>query len=202
MLALCEPVKNPVKLLPSETCSFNTKKNVKTHHPYDLILAKDMTDEIESHSIVCLYHQNRMQNRERRLVRNEFENSEMLLRQYNKDVAEICLKNTRFEPLLKFSVGYHFTISFANDINKISKIINITKKYPQMFLLCAMIDKRRVVTVEQLNWINNCVDLNTQRAMLYSTLSAGTQALLNTLNRHQSDLTRTLQTLSDQTENK
>lgn len=198
MLALTQPVVAPDRRTPAQKCGLNRVVVEKTHHPYDVLLAKDMSEEIEANSLMCLYHQNQMTRIDLRLMKNEFEHQNLYLRYYNKDIAEICLKNTKYEPLLRFAIGDNFTVLFGNDLAKIGQIIRISKKYPQAILMAAMVDQRRLITVKQLESIAKSTDIQLERAKLCATLSAPSQSLLSSLNRHTTELSRLLGSHSSQ----
>lgn len=142
-----------------------------------------------------------MTNPDKRLVKNEFEHEGMYLRYYNRDIARLAWSGTRFEKLLHFATGYQFTVLFAPTTEKINKIIRISKKYPEILLLGGLVDKRRLVTLKQLENMSKMADLDMQRAMLCHTLTVSQQGLLQSLNHHSSQLTQLLKTHSNPEEN-
>lgn len=194
LLAACEPVYAIDRRPESEKCFNLTPHPPKPDHPYDILLAKDMTAELESSALVCFFHQNQMSSIDRRLVMNEFTKEGMTLRYYNRDIARLACANTRYAPLLHFAVGLNFTVLFAPTTEKILKIKRIAKKYSEILLLGAMVDRRRLLTVEQLDELALMGDLDTQRAMLTHTLTVSQQGLLQSLNHHSSTLSRLLKT--------
>lgn len=201
LLAVCEPVFATDKRVPAEKCFNLTPLPPKPDHPYDVLLAKDMVAETDASSLVCFFHQNQMTNPDKRLVKNEFEHEGMYLRYYNRDIARLAWSGTRFEKLLHFATGYQFTVLFAPTTEKINKIIRISKKYPEILLLGGLVDKRRLVTLKQLENMSKMADLDMQRAMLCHTLTVSQQGLLQSLNHHSSQLTQLLKTHSNPEEN-
>lgn len=121
-------------------------------------------------------------------------------RYYNRDVAEIATKGTRYSSILHFASGTDFTVLFAPDLTKLGVVFKILKRYRQLILLGAMVEKRRLVTVSQLETISKMPDLDQQRALLCATLNLPPQGLLSTLNHHSSHLSQLLQSHAKGTE--
>ena len=192
LLSVCEPVKAIDRRPPSERCYNLSQRPPRTDHPYDVLLAKDMTAELEASSLVAFFHQNQMTTIDRRLVKNEYEHEGMFLRYYNRDIARLCLENTKYAPLMHFATQYNFTVLFAPTTDKITKIIRIAKKYPDILLIGGLVDKRRLLTVKQLEAVANMANLDTQRAMLCHTLNVAQQGLLQNLSHHTSQLSQLL----------
>lgn len=198
LLASCEPVFSRTKRLPSEKCGDLKPNRTETnHHPYDVLLSKDLSEELETSQLVCWFHQNQMSKQYRKLLANEFEHQGLKIRFYNRDILNLATENNHLESLRRFAVGYHFTILFAPDLTKVEKIIKISKKYPQICLIGAMVDKRRFLTVKQLQNLALLGDLDHQRSLLCSSiLNSCSQALISDLNKPGILLCQTLDSLS------
>lgn len=185
----------PINRQPDSEKCFNLKPLPPIpDHPYDVLLARDFQQELESSQICCLLHQNMINVKDRRLVKNAFEHEGFMLRFYNRDIARIAMAGTKYASLLHFAVGYYFVVLMAPDLSKINKINQILRPYPELILLGALIDRRRLVTVAELKKMaksSNSID--DQRAMLLHTLGVSLQqSLLNTLNHHTSQTSRLL----------
>nr|XP_027202537.1 39S ribosomal protein L10, mitochondrial-like [Dermatophagoides pteronyssinus] len=194
LLSICEPVFARQTQLPtSEKCGNLREKPLVVDHPYDQLLAADMSEELKQSKLVCLFHQNQMTRPDKRLLSNEFEHEGMFLRYYNRDIARICLQNTPYQPLLHFAIGYPFTILFAPNLEKIDQIFKIIRKYPQVILLGSLVEHRRLITNNQLKELaqlgNN---LDQQRSILSNTLMLGQQQFISTLTHHSSQLKQLL----------
>ncbi|KAI2796172.1 hypothetical protein RDWZM_007434 [Blomia tropicalis] len=196
LLAVCEPIFPRDHRPSSEKCFNLTELPPKPDHPYDVLLAKDLLDELKNSSIAIIFHQNQMNTNERRLLKNEYEHEGFALRYYNRDIVRIACTETRFKPLNDFAVDYHFTILFGNKIEKIPKLIRIAKKYPGVIPIAALLDQRRLLTIKQLETLPELINLDTQRAMLCHTLNVAQQGLLRSLNHHQTELSRLLKSHS------
>lgn len=178
----------------AERCYNLTPKPPKPDHPYDILLARDMKQELESSQLCCFFHQNPMGSQERRLVKNAFQHEGMMLRYYNRDIARIAMANTKYAPLLHFAVGYHYVVLFAPDLTKISKIKQVLKPYSELIPLGALIDNRRLVTVAELDVLaKTSTDIGIHLAMLSQTLVTAQQRLVGTLQQQSSQLSRLLE---------
>lgn len=188
LLAVCEPV-FPRSTIPlEEKCGHLRPPPPRSDHPYDILLAADMAQELKQSKLLCLFHQNQFSRSDRKLLSNEFEHEGMLLRYYNRDIARICLQNTPYQLLLHFAIGYPFTVLFAPNLEKIDKIFKISRKYPQAILMCALVEHRRLITNDQLQELAKLGDIDQQRAILCNTLMIGQQQMISTLTHHTSQL--------------
>lgn len=151
-----------------------------------------MANELEQSQLVCIFHLNQMKLSERRIVSNEIEHENMILRFYNRDIVRICVENTIYRPLLNFVAGYQYPILFAPDFSKVAKILEITKKYSQLILLAGLVEKRRLITFQQLAQLAHIAHLDNEKSLLLHTLSMGQQSLMSTLNYHTSQLQESL----------
>lgn len=194
LFAVCEPVKPQDRRPMAEKCFNLTPYPPKPDHPYDVLLAKDMTDELANSGLVCLFHQNEITTPEKKLLSNAYQHEGMAMRYYNKDIVRICVEGTKYAPILNLATQYFFTVLFAPDISKIPKIIRLAKKYPQVALMGGMVDGRRLLTLKQLEELAKMPDLDTQRAILCHTLNTAQQGLLQSLNHHSSQLSQLLST--------
>ncbi|OTF70344.1 hypothetical protein BLA29_002686 [Euroglyphus maynei] len=188
LLSLCEPVFPRSTLPTSEKCGHLRQQPPVPDHPYDVLLAADMTEELKQSKLVCLFHQNQMSSPDQRLLSNEFEHQGMLLRYYNRDIARICLQDTPYHPMLHFAIGYPFTILFVSNLEKIDRIFKILRKYPQVILLGALVEHRRLITNDQLKELAKLGDIDQQRAILCNTLMIGQQQMISTLTHHTNQL--------------
>lgn len=151
-----------------------------------------MANELEQSQLVCIFHLNQMKLSERKIVSNEIEHENMILRFYNRNIVRICVENTIYKPLLNFVAGYQYPILFAPDFSKITKILEITKKYSQLILLASLVEKRRLITFQQLSQLSHTVHLDNEKSLLLNTLSKGQQSIMSTLNYHTSQLEQSL----------
>lgn len=185
----------PIDRRPDSEKCFNLRPPPpKPDHPYDVLLARDFQQELESSQVCCLLHQNLMNIKDRRLARNAFEHQGLMLRFYNRDIARIALADTKYAPLLHFAVGYYFVVLMAPDLSKLGKINQLLRPYPELIMLGALLERRRLVTVAEFGQLaKSSADIGQQRAMLVHTLGASLQqGLLNTLSHHTSQMSRLL----------
>lgn len=168
------------------------KKNKK--NPYEVILAREVRNWFDHSQMIAVVHINPINGEDFFDARVELhKNGGMQLKKYGDSIMNLALKDTKFEVLLKtgglqtFSTGF----IFSTEHNKVATIIKILKKFPQMHLLCGVVENRLLSKNEFVDYAK-MPNIDIVRSQLVNVLNMAGSQLVQNLSSHQSNLVNVL----------
>ena len=176
LLAACEPV-IPRDRRPSwDRCKlpeFEAKKQEGQQrvHPYEVILSKELRQEMQDSHLIAVYHMNSMTDEAYKKVKNALQHQDLWMKGLNRRVYRDAIRDTKFsslEPLL-CSVGYTVLVIAKGDAN-VQTLLTADKKMPGFIFMFAFLHDR-LLYKEQLLAVNERGSLQNVRAQLAGTLN-------------------------------
>ncbi|XP_018574938.1 39S ribosomal protein L10, mitochondrial [Anoplophora glabripennis] len=201
-LALAKPYYiNPNKgKLKVELCEgVDATKSKDVDNPFQRIIAQELYRWFTSSRLVVFYHLNPMSSEDQFKAYALFKKQKMHFKQYGKKTLEVAVKGTPYEVVLDFYVSQNMTV-FSPEPD-IKKMLNITKKFPQLILL-AGIYEGRFVSKDELTGYSLIPNLQAAQAGFVQTLNSIGGQLVTQLNSHQTTLVAHLEERTRQLEEK
>ncbi|XP_015791676.1 39S ribosomal protein L10, mitochondrial [Tetranychus urticae] len=197
LLAACEPIMRRASEIPtSMQCTNVTKLEDEEPHPYIAVLADELKDFMNKSSFIGFYHLNSCADLDYRAARNTIINSGFAVRLYQNNIADLALKSTKYDPLLKFFSRSCKTVMVFGDNLNVKPLLKIEKTAPFLILMFGVYQDR-VLRKDELIEISNLPNLSTLHAQLYHTLNTFGTSLTSTLDYHGNTLSNLLTRVSD-----
>ncbi|KAJ8934202.1 hypothetical protein NQ314_013519 [Rhamnusium bicolor] len=166
-------------------------------NPFQRIIAQELYRWFTTSRLVVFYHLNPMNAEEQYKAYVLFKKQKMHFKKYGKKTLEMAVKGTPYEAVLDFYVSHNMTV-FSPD-PEINKMLNITKKFPQLILL-AGIYEGKFMSKDELVKYSLIPNLQAAQASLLQTLNSAAGQLVSHLNSHQTTLISHLQERAKQLE--
>lgn len=198
-LALTKPIfVSPYKDKPlTELCSGpgSQWKKKTEENPFQVIIAGELKKWLFESRLVAFFHMNPMNADQQFDAYVLFKKQQMHYKNFGHKTVELAVKNTPYETILDFYVSHNMTV-FCKEPN-IKKLLQITKKFPQLILL-AGIYEGKLLSKDELVHLSTIPNLESAQAGLVQTLNNVGGQLVSKLNSHQTNLVSQLQSRADQ----
>lgn len=109
-----------------------TKRNV-VNNPLENILAKECLNWFNHSKMVVFFHKNTFNKEDEFEAMVKLKHENMYMKQYGAAIVKKALVDTKYEAVLSLFKSHNVMI-FSPDI-KVSKVLKIMKKYPQLIML-------------------------------------------------------------------
>ncbi|KAJ8920969.1 hypothetical protein NQ315_015763 [Exocentrus adspersus] len=172
--------------LPEELCKGpgSTKKD-EGDNPFQRIIAQELYKWFTSSRLVVFYHLNPMDSDDQFNAFAMFKKQGMYLRQYGKKTLDMAVRGTPYETVLDFYVSQNMLLFSPQP--DIKKVLSITKKFPELILLAAILEGR-FISKDELMQYSLIPNLQAAQANFVQTLNTASSLLVNHLNSHQTTL--------------
>lgn len=165
----------------------------KKANPYEKILAREVKNWFDHSQMVGVLHINSINGDDFFKARVDCHQNGMQLKKYGLSIMTHAIKDTKYEALLSLSKVSSFSTGFifCTEHKKMSTLLKILKKFPQMHLMCGIVDNRLLSKKE-------CVDyakmpsIDIARSQLVNVLNMAGSQLVQNLSSHQSNLVNVL----------
>lgn len=137
MIEVCKPFFVPDDTPEWKSCSKITV-DIAPPHPYEAILATELTKNWEPSRMILFYHMSSMKEADYRLIRNTFFKSDLFFHSYSQSVVKLALQNTPYASALHLFES-ETGLLFGADI-AIDKVLKISRKFSQVVLLAGIVD--------------------------------------------------------------
>nr|CAI5857037.1 unnamed protein product [Callosobruchus analis] len=119
---------------PFELCKgFNKDRTENVDNPFQKFVAQELHGWFTSSRLIGFYHHNPMNADDEFKAYCLFKNEKMHFKKYGKKTLEMAIKETPYEAVLDFYVSQNMTVFSPEP--EIKKMLNISKKFPQLVLL-------------------------------------------------------------------
>lgn len=156
-----------------------------SENPYNLIIAREVRNWFDHSKMICIFHLNPIHSEDFFNVQVAFHKQGMKLKVYGKRIMNLAIGGSKYEAILPlFDTKY--CIVFSPEI-KVSPVLKILKKAPQLILL-AGIAHDRYLSKNEFASLATMPDLQGQRAQFAAVLDSIGGQLVNNLQMHQTQL--------------
>lgn len=190
--ALVNAVTTPVFARPTVTQKcFNWQQQEaviqkRTENPYEKIIAKEVANWFAHSKMVAIFHVNSISAEEMFKARVAFHKQNMHLKMYGKSIIRQAVAGTGYDAILPLFDSKNCII-FSPE-QKLSQLLKICKKIPQIMLLAGIVEQRLMSKTELSNFAA-MPSLEMARAQLVAVLQqAGGNNVVGTLQAHQTNL--------------
>lgn len=193
VIAVTQPIyPEKERIKPCKTVSFNNLRK-KEDNPYEIILAREVKNWFENSQLVAVLHINPISGENFFDARVEFHKNGMQLKKYGSGILNRAIINTKFEALAMLNGGStHCTgFIFSPDHKKVSQIMKILKKFPQMHLMCGVVDGR-LLSKNELTDYAKMPNIDIVRSQFCHVLNMAAGQIVQNLSAHQSNLVNIL----------
>ncbi|KAK5645937.1 hypothetical protein RI129_004401 [Pyrocoelia pectoralis] len=190
---------NPKSLqTPLERCNKGAIFNKNVENPYQEIIAGEVFRWFKSSRLVAFYHMNPMSSDQQFKAFTLFKKEKMHFQNFGRRTMEMAIKGTEYEAALALYVSRNFIVFSPEP--EIKKLLNITKKFPQIILMAGILEGKFVNKDELLKY-SLIPNLQTAQADLLQTLNSLGGQLLQHLNTQQNTLVHNLDERVNQLKN-
>lgn len=161
------------------------KKKIIEKGPYSLIIAREVRQHFENSKVVAFFHMNPIKAEPQFDAQVAFHKQGMKLKAYNKNILQLALEGTKFEPILPLFQSSS-SVVFSPE-PKLPQILKISKKIPQMILLAGYAEER-YLSKNELVALAQMADIQVTRAQFAAVLDSVGGQLVQNLQAHQTNL--------------
>ena len=176
-------------------CSQASLKDFKLdeENKYEIILAKEVKNWFDHSQMIAVFHVNPINGEDFFDARVAFHKNGMQLKKYGSSIMNRALKDTKFEVLLKLSGGKTFNTAFvfSPEHTKVATVIKILKKFPQIHLLCGVVEDRLLTKNEFVDY-SKMPNIDIVRSQFANVLNMAAGQLVQNLSAHQANLVNVL----------
>lgn len=192
IFAVAEPVYKRKELF---FCPLKAEKKKEiVDHPYERIIAKEVRSLFEQAKVIVFFHENPIKSEEQFNAAVAFKKQGMTLKTYSRKILRMALEDTKFEPVQPlFTTNNRFLFS---PTSKVSPILKIVKKIPQLVLLAAVVENQ-LLTKNEFVAYSTMPDISTSLAQLVQTLNLAGSQIVNNVEFHQNELVNSLSSISE-----
>ena len=209
LLAACEPVLERDRRPSWDQCKlpeFKESMTQKDSHPYEVILAKELQDEITNSDFIAFYHKNSILGEAEKKIKNTLTKKGFLYRHKNRRIYKLATETTKFSSLTNFLYEVPNTVLVMSDkssgrqINQRAKeLLTIDKKMFGYVLMFAFAEDR-ILRKDELIELSQIPSLDHVRGQVCSTLNHALSTISHNLSHHQTMLSMSLDQLSKHSE--
>lgn len=163
-------------------------------NPYEVILAREVKNWFDHSQMTVALHVNPMNGEDFFKARVAFHKSGMQLKKYGSRILKLAFANTKYEELLCLSKTSSFSTAFvfSPEHKKISTVLKIIKKIPQIHLLCGILDDR-LLSKNEITDYSKMPSIDVVRSQFVNVLNMASSQLAQNLASHQSNLVNILE---------
>lgn len=178
--------------MPCKTFSYTDFKK-KEDNQYEIILGREVKNWFDSSQMVAVLHINPIGGEDFFKARVEFHKKGMQLKKYGNGILKRAIADTKFDALLGLNGGSTNCTGFvfSPDHNKVSQIVKILKKFPQMHLMCGVVENR-LLSKNEIIEFSKMPSLDIARSQFVNVLNMAAGQLVQNLTAHQSNLVNIL----------
>ncbi|XP_070139306.1 large ribosomal subunit protein uL10m [Drosophila kikkawai] len=159
-------------------------------NPYNEIIAREVRNWLDHSKLVAIFHLNSITADEIFRVRVQLHKQNLHLKSYGRKIIGQAVEGTRYEAILPLFHSNHCII-FSPDQQKISTLLKITRKVPQMVLLGGIVEKT-LLSRNELMAYAQMPGLQAAQAQLVQTLNQAAGNLVQQLQAHQNSFVQVL----------
>ncbi|KAH8413579.1 hypothetical protein KR009_012378, partial [Drosophila setifemur] len=159
-------------------------------NPYNEIVAKEVRNWLDHSKMVAIFHLNSITADEIFRVRVQLHKQNLHLKSYGRKIIGQAVEGTRYEAILPLFHSNH-CIVFSPDQQKVSTLLKITRKVPQMVLLGGIVEETLLSRNELMTYAQ-MPGLQAAQAQLVQTLNQAAGNLVQQLQAHQNNFVRVL----------
>lgn len=166
---------------------------VKEDNQYENILAREVRNWFDHSQLIGVLHVNPINGEDFFDARVAFHKDGMQLKKYGNGIMTKALVGTKFETLLPLNrvVTFSTAFVFSTDHKRVDSIVKILKKFPQMHLICGVVENQLLSRNELIEY-SKMASIDVARSQLVNVLNMASSQLVQNLNAHQSSLTNIL----------
>jgi large subunit ribosomal protein L10 len=189
------PRKERVKPCPVNESKYTKKDGQKEIHPYERIIAREVYNWFDHSKMIGIVHINSINGEDFFKARVAFHKGGggMQLKKYGSSILKTALTDTKYESLMELNNNKFFSTGFifCTEHNKVSTMLKILKKIPQMTLLCGIAEGRLLSKNEFVEYAN-MPDIQIVRSQFANVLNLAGSTIVQNLQSHQSHLVNIL----------
>lgn len=159
-------------------------------NPYNEIIAREVRNWLDHSKLVAIFHLNSITADEIFRVRVQLHKQNLHLKSYGRKIIGQAVEGTRYEAILPLFHSNH-CIVFSPDQQKISTLLKITRKVPQMVLLGGIVEET-LLSRNELMAYAQMPGLQAAQAQLVQTLNQAAGHLVQQLQAHQNRFVQVL----------
>ncbi|CAO1310665.1 unnamed protein product [Diamesa serratosioi] len=169
-------------------CLDNKIRQMKNtlENPYEVIIAREVKNWFNHSQMIGIFHLNPISAEDFFKARVAFHKNGMELKKYGKSIMDRALTDSKFEASLEL-FSSKTCIIFSTESKKVSTMLKIAKKVPQMHLLSGVVEDR-LLSKNEFTEYANMPDITMMRAQFVSVLNMASSQLVKNLESHQSHL--------------
>lgn len=173
----------------------------QNHHPLEIILAKELKEEMTSSRFIAFFHRNTMSRESEKLCRNNITKKGFRYRHYNRLVYKLATQDTTFSNIsdMLFTIPNTIIVMDADEDRQVNTaardLLMQDKKMPGFVLMFAFAEDR-FLRKDEIVSLSQMSSIDSDRGKLVSTLSHTSASLSSVLCHHQAMLSLSLQELS------
>ncbi|KAH8298044.1 hypothetical protein KR018_005006, partial [Drosophila ironensis] len=176
----------------SKTC-FQTRAErtqQQLENPYNDIIAREVRNWLDHSKLVAIFHLNSITADEVFRVRVQLHKQNLHLKSYGRKIIGQAVEGTRYEAIMPLFHSNH-CIVFSPDQQRVSSLLRITRKVPQMILIGGIVDET-LLSRNELMAYAQMPGLQAAQAQLVQTLNQAAGHLVQQLQAHQNSLVQVL----------
>ncbi|XP_068144980.1 large ribosomal subunit protein uL10m [Drosophila tropicalis] len=198
VIAVTQPkYPQPVKSL---TC-FQTRAErtkVQLENPYNDIIAREVRNWLNHSQLVAIFHLNSITADEIYQVRVQLFKQNMHLKSYGRKIIGQAVAGTAYEAIMPLFHSNH-CIVFSPDQQRLSTLLRLTRKVPQMVLIGGIVEQTLLSRNELIAYAQ-MPSLQVAQAQLVQTLNQAAGQVVQHLQAHQGNLVRVLDVHAQQSQ--
>lgn len=161
----------------------------KQENPYNKIIAKEVLNWFNHSKMTAIFHMNSIHSDDIFSARVALHRQNMQLKDYGKKIIQMAVGGTKFEAVIPLFDSNHCIVFSSTE--QVSKLLKLTKKFPQMVLMAGIV-QNRLMSRNELVQYANLPDLTTARAQLVATMNMAGSKIVEDLEAHSKNLVNIL----------
>lgn len=193
MIAVTQPIyARKERIKPCPKIVYDPKK--EEVNQYEAIIGREARNWFDHSQMIAVLHINPINGEDFFDARVAFHKNGMQLKKYGQGILQRAIKDTKYEALLGLGVNHTFSTAFVfgTEHKKVSTILKILKKFPQMHLLCGVVEDRLMSKNEFIQYAN-MPSIDIVRSQFTNVLNLAAGQLVQNLSAHQASLVNILE---------
>ncbi|XP_013107263.2 large ribosomal subunit protein uL10m [Stomoxys calcitrans] len=174
---------------PKTTTCFEKRTRQIQENPYNDIIAREVHNWLLNSKMVAIFHLNSIKSDDFFEARVMLHKQNMQLKMYGQKIVKKAVEGTRFEAILPLFESQP-CIVFSPEA-KVSQLLKITRKIPQMILMAGIVDDTLLSRSEFMEYAQ-LPGLQSAQAELVHTLNMAASTLVQNLEAHQKNFVNVL----------
>ncbi len=160
-------------------------KSEKVINPYDVIIAKELVNWLDNSKMVGIFHINSINSEDIFNLKVALHKENMQFKAYGKSILRKAMVGSQYQTLLPLFNAKNCMV-FSPEA-KISQLLKIVKRTPQLILLAGVVEKR-LLSKNELVDLSKLPNITTARAQFVGVLNSVGAGLVSNLQAHQTNL--------------